>query len=114
MFYLVLEDSINRKQGIMMQEYLQKFTTYYLPIDPPGHGRLGGHYFHTWCPSVRHKNTKTRYNARVNTMRENNENLLAGAWWVILNSPDLLLLIFLIVQMSSKWKAKIFSAITYH
>ena len=22
-------------------------------IDPPGQGRLGGHYFHTWCPSVR-------------------------------------------------------------
>ena len=22
-------------------------------------------------------------------MRENNENLLAVAWWVILNSPDL-------------------------
>ena len=18
---------------------------------PPGHGRIGGHYFHTWCPS---------------------------------------------------------------
>ena len=24
-------------------------------------------------------------------MRENNENLLAGAWWVILNSLDFLL-----------------------
>ena len=32
-------------------------------IDPPGHGRIGGHYFHTWCPyvrtSVRPKNKNT-------------------------------------------------------
>ena len=25
-------------------------------IDPPGHSRIGGHYFHVWCPSVCHKN----------------------------------------------------------
>ena len=25
-------------------------------IDPPGLGRTGGHYFHTWCTSVRHEN----------------------------------------------------------
>ena len=22
-------------------------------FDPPGHSRIGGHYFHTWCLSVR-------------------------------------------------------------
>ena len=22
-------------------------------IDSPGHGRIGGHYFHKWCPYVR-------------------------------------------------------------
>ena len=21
-------------------------------MDPPAHGQIGGHYFHTWCPSV--------------------------------------------------------------
>ena len=25
-------------------------------INSPSHGQLGGHYFRTWCPSVRHKN----------------------------------------------------------
>ena len=29
-------------------------------IDPPGHGRIGGHYFHTWCPYVRPSVTKTK------------------------------------------------------
>ena len=24
-------------------------------VDPPGHGRIGGHYIYTWCPHVRHK-----------------------------------------------------------
>ena len=28
----------------------------YNATDPPGHGRIGGHYFHTGCPYVRHKN----------------------------------------------------------
>ena len=62
-------------------------------IDPPGHSRLGAHYFQTWCPSVR-PSQKQRYNGNVKTkyMRENNEYLLAVAWWVILNSPDLFLL----------------------
>ena len=27
--------------------------------------------------------------ATTDTMHENNDHLLAGAWWVILNSPDL-------------------------
>ena len=31
----------------------------------------------------------TRYNG-AGAMSENNENLLAVAWWVILNSPELL------------------------
>ena len=29
-----------------------------------GHGRIGGHYFHSGCPYVRHT-TKTRYNANI-------------------------------------------------
>ena len=29
----------------------------------------------------------------MGAMRENNENLLAVAWWVILNSPDLFYII---------------------
>ena len=24
-----------------------------LLFDPPGHDRIGSHYFHTWCPSGR-------------------------------------------------------------
>ena len=24
-------------------------------FDPPGHGRIGGHYFHAWCPSENQK-----------------------------------------------------------
>ena len=90
----------------------QLFNKPQLIIDPPGHGRIGGHYFtqvsvrtstrpsvrppvrmyvhvHT---SVRHKNKnanvgalKTKYALR---MHENNDCLLAGAWWVIFNSPD--------------------------
>ena len=52
-------------------------------IDPPGHGRIGGHYFHTWCPyvrtSVRHKNEnalqrpENKIRATKKTMRENND-----------------------------------------
>ena len=29
-------------------------------MDPPGPGRIGGHYFRNWCPSIRPEN-KTRY-----------------------------------------------------
>ena len=55
-------------------------------IYPPGHGRIGGHYIHTGCPYVRVRTsvTKTTY-----TMHENNDHLLAGAWWVTLKSSDL-------------------------
>ena len=28
-------------------------------IDPLGHGRISGYYFHTWCPYVRPKNKNT-------------------------------------------------------
>ena len=60
-------------------------------IDPPGHSRIGGHYFHAWCPSVRPSQKQKR--AATDTMCEYNDRLLAVAWWVILNSPDFLLLI---------------------
>ena len=35
-------------------------------IDPPGHCRIGGHYFHAWHPSVTKEVWKqnTRYNGR--------------------------------------------------
>ena len=42
-------------------------------------------YFHTWCQYLRHKN-------KIRAHGENNENLLAGAWWVTLYSLGLLLL----------------------
>ena len=59
-------------------------------VDPPGHnrGRIGGHYFHTWCPSVRPSIQKTK-RAATKTMREKNDHLLAVALWVLLYSPDL-------------------------
>ena len=48
-------------------------------VDPPGHGRIDGHYFHAGCPTQK---TKTRYNANVgaqktntDTMHENNDHL---------------------------------------
>ena len=37
-------------------------------INPPDHGRIDGHYFHTWCPFVRHKNI----NANVEAGKQNN------------------------------------------
>ena len=56
--------------------------------------RIGGHYFHTWCPSVRHKNklviTLPSKSGKQNNENNENENLLAVTWWVILISPDLL------------------------
>ena len=51
----------------------------------PGHGRIGGHYFHALCPSV----TKIKMRATKDTMCENDDHLLAGAWWVTLKSSDL-------------------------
>ena len=64
-------------------------------FDPPGHGRICGHYFHARCPYVRHKNKQTPVgggaeNKTTDTMHENNDHLLATAWWVILKSHDLL------------------------
>ena len=60
-----------------------------------GHGRIGGHYFHTGCPSVRPYVTKTitRYNTKhwrpenkrsdtTDTMCVDNDHLLAVAWWI--------------------------------
>ena len=44
--------------------------------DPPGHGQISGHYFHTWRPYVR--KTKTHDNATSWTMLENNNNLFIG------------------------------------
>ena len=58
-------------------------------FDPPGHGRIGGHYFHARCPYVRTSQKQIR--ATSDTMHENNDHLLlAGAWWVTLKSPDFL------------------------
>ena len=69
-----------------------------------GHGRIGGHYFHTGCPYVSpfiHPSvtkTQTRYNASTGARktkhvlrrtRLDNDHLLAVAWWVTLKSPDL-------------------------
>ena len=63
-------------------------------IDPPGPGRIGGNYF-SHMVSVRPSVTqKTRYNANVDgsenktkdPMYENNDHLLAGAWWVTLRA----------------------------
>ena len=31
-------------------------------IDPPGHGRIGDHYFHAYCPSVCPKTSKSSNN----------------------------------------------------
>ena len=55
-------------------------------IDPPGYGRTCGHYFHAWCPSVRHKNEIC---ATTDTMCKYYDQLLAVTWWVTLNSLDL-------------------------
>ena len=71
-----------------VHSYAQNF------FDPPGHGRIGGHYFHAGCPYVRPSQNK---NAMLTWCPENkifattkdNDHLLAGAWWVILNSLDL-------------------------
>ena len=47
--------------------------TYFVSIDPPGHGR---HYFRTWCPCVRTSNRhKNKILPTTDTIREKN-NLL--------------------------------------
>ena len=43
-------------------------------------------------PSQKQEKRKDKILATTGAMSENNENLLAVAWWVILNSPDLLIL----------------------
>ena len=42
-------------------------------IDPPGHGRIGGHYFHAGYPYVRLSQKQIR--AMTDTMHENNDHL---------------------------------------
>ena len=38
-------------------KYIMQLPTIALgiPIGPTGHDRIGGHYFHAWCPYVRYK-----------------------------------------------------------
>ena len=39
-------------------------------IDPPVQGRIGGHYFHAWCPYVRlSQRQKTLYGANAKVTR---------------------------------------------
>ena len=70
-----------------------------LLFDQPGLGLLGGHYFRIGCPYV-HLSARTYASVRPSVtkqytrMRENNENLLAVAWWVILNSLGLSYIFF--------------------
>ena len=74
-----------------------------LVFDPPGYGWIGANYFHAWCPYVRLSVTKIKtscnanvgarkikYGATTDTFCEDNDHLLAVAWWVTLNSLDLL------------------------
>ena len=48
--------------------------TFFFLFDPPGNGRIGGHYFHTCCPSV----TKTRYNANGKARKNKTKNTMVG------------------------------------
>ena len=43
--------------------------------------------FSSWCPYVCPKN---KIRATTDTMHKDNDHLLTGVWWVILNLPDLL------------------------
>ena len=54
-------------------------------VDPPGHGRKSGHYFHPVMVSIRPKN---KIRATKDTMIIL-DHPLAEDWWVILNSLDL-------------------------
>ena len=49
------------------QSHNRLISLFSISIDPPGHSRIGGHYFHTGCTSVRPPVTKikTRYNANI-------------------------------------------------
>ena len=57
-----------------------------LYIDPPG--PMSGHYFHTWCPSVRPsvRKTNTRYGAKIKTYHN---ATVYRARWVTLKSFEL-------------------------
>ena len=83
----------------------------YRIVDPPGHGRIGGHYFRAWCPYVRHKKQKrattlTSRSGKQNNghMHENNDHLFAGAWWVTLKSHDLFYLNLNINDFVYRWE----------
>ena len=41
-------------------------------------------------------------------MRENNENLLAVTWWVILNSPDLFIFVLEENKLNKLWKNNVY------
>ena len=62
-----------------------------LSFDPPGHGRI--YVVFIFTQGVRTSVRPSQKRATTNTMHENNDHLLlAGAWWVILKSPDFFLL----------------------
>ena len=67
--------------------WITKFTKLF---DPLGHGRIGGHYVHTWCPSVCTSVTKNK-NAiqRTPCVKIMTSYWLAPDW--SLNSQDLFL-----------------------
>ena len=80
---------------------VQFFSAFNLFLTHQGHVRIGGHYFHAWCLSVCPSENKkcaatlTLMLGKQNTRYDghhswNNDHHLAGAWWVIINSPDLL------------------------
>ena len=89
--------NVKSRWSVHLKGYPQILVSLYahscMIVDPPGHGH--GHYFQTWCPSVRHNNKKVlqrpenKIRITKDTRRENNDHLLAGAWWVTLESPDL-------------------------
>ena len=75
-------------------------------IDPPGHGRIDGHHFHAWCPSVRPSVRPSQKQKRAATLKLVPEVrattgtmmkidlLMSVASWVILNWPDLFYSVF--------------------
>ena len=81
---------ITNYSEVFNRNFMPRTTWPYASIDPPGHGRIGGHYFHTWCPYVRPKNKKA-LQFRVPCVLING-HLLAVAWRVIFNSLDLFIL----------------------
>ena len=56
-YYRYSENSINfRGKSGDKRQRITKIIVY----GPPGHHRIDGHYFHTWCPYVRHKKIKKK------------------------------------------------------